>query len=92
MLRTLGELELAVGNPDAAAEHLDRSLDWWRALDLPVWQARTTRDLAAVEELRGSGHAAGLLAWARSVFEKHGCREAAETPRPAARRDTPRIV
>jgi DNA-binding SARP family transcriptional activator/tetratricopeptide (TPR) repeat protein len=91
MQRTLGELELAVGNPAAAAEHLGHSLDWWRALDLPVWQARTTRDLAAVEEMRGSGRGPGLRAWAQSVFEKHGCREEVETPRPVGRRDTPRV-
>ncbi|GHF94130.1 MULTISPECIES: AfsR/SARP family transcriptional regulator [Amycolatopsis] len=79
MLRTLGELELALGDPEAATRYLTRSLAWWQALDLPVWQARTSRDLAVAAALLGDRRRAGeLRAAALAVFERHGCREATE--------------
>jgi tetratricopeptide (TPR) repeat protein len=79
MLRTMGELELAAGDPQTAARHLTRSLEWWQALDLPVWQARTTRDLAAATAQLGDGRRSEeLRAWALAVFEQYGCREATE--------------
>ncbi|EOD70027.1 AfsR/SARP family transcriptional regulator [Amycolatopsis vancoresmycina] len=79
VLRTLGELELAGGDLDAATRYLTRSLEWWQALDLPVWQARTSRDLAAaVAGLGDDRRAAELRATALAIFERSGCREAAE--------------
>lgn len=79
LLRTLGELELAGGDLDAARRYLTRSLEWWQALALPVWQARTSRDLAVAAALLGDGRRAGeLRATASAIFERYGCREAAE--------------
>lgn len=82
MLRTLGELDLAAGRYAQAQRNLDRALQWWDALGLPVWRARTLRDLAAT--LDGLGEqAAANVAWAEAlgVFQLRGCREAQE-PRP----------
>ncbi|MEV4056190.1 BTAD domain-containing putative transcriptional regulator [Amycolatopsis sp. NPDC049688] len=79
LLRTLGELELAGGDLGTATRYLTRSLEWWQALDLPVWQARTGRDLAVAAALLGDDRRAGeLRATALAVFEQYGCREAAE--------------
>ncbi|MFB9688885.1 AfsR/SARP family transcriptional regulator [Amycolatopsis plumensis] len=79
LLRTLGELELAAGDPAAAKPHLQRSLEWWQALDLPVWQARTLRDLAIAAALSGNERrAVELRDKARAMFERYGCREAGE--------------
>ncbi|ADJ48123.1 SARP family transcriptional regulator [Amycolatopsis mediterranei S699] len=79
VLRTLGELDLATGAPAAATAHLTRSLEWWQALDLPVWQARTHRDLAVAAALSGDERRAiALRDKARAVFERYGCREATE--------------
>lgn len=89
LLRTLGELDLAVGRYAQARQHLDRALQWWDALGLPVWRARTLRDLATT--LDGLGErAAADTAWAEAlgVFRLHGCREAREprrVPAPSAR-------
>ncbi|TWP51306.1 tetratricopeptide repeat protein [Lentzea tibetensis] len=71
VLRTSGELELAEGDVERARQHLDRSLQWWEALALPVWRARTLRDLAALGRRD---------AWpeALAIFERHGAREARE--------------
>ncbi|MER6693380.1 AfsR/SARP family transcriptional regulator [Streptomyces minutiscleroticus] len=58
-LRTLGELDLATGRPQHAIDHLNRSLQWWTALDLPTWQTRTLRDLTTARaELARSGRTA----------------------------------
>jgi DNA-binding SARP family transcriptional activator/predicted negative regulator of RcsB-dependent stress response len=45
--RTQGELALAQGRTAEAAELLADALAQWTALGLPIWQARTLRDLAA---------------------------------------------
>jgi DNA-binding SARP family transcriptional activator/tetratricopeptide (TPR) repeat protein len=82
MLRTLGELDLAVGRYPEARRHLERAMEWWDALGLPVWRARTLRDLATT--LDGLGEtAAADTAWAEAsgVFTLHGCREAHEPRR-----------
>jgi DNA-binding SARP family transcriptional activator/tetratricopeptide (TPR) repeat protein len=47
MTRTIGELHLATGDLPGARETLDAALRLWTELDLPLWQARTLRDLAA---------------------------------------------
>jgi tetratricopeptide (TPR) repeat protein len=85
MLRTLGELELAAGRYSEARRHLDRALQWWDALGLPVWRARTLRDLAATLDGLGEPIAANA-AWAeaKGVFGLHGCREAHEPRRVPA--------
>ncbi|MFJ7211943.1 BTAD domain-containing putative transcriptional regulator [Amycolatopsis sp. NPDC098790] len=82
MLRTLGELELAAGRfPDARA-HLERSVQWWDALVLPVWRARALRDLATTLDALGET-AAAETAWteAEGIFRLHGSREAREPRR-----------
>ncbi|UVS82274.1 Regulatory protein AfsR [Actinokineospora sp. UTMC 2448] len=85
MLRTLGELELAAGRLAEAHHFLNHALQWWEALSLPVWRARTLRDLAQV--LAGMGQAAEAdAAWAEAsaAFAGHGTREAVEPrSRPA---------
>jgi len=88
MLRTLGELELAGGDLDAAMRYLTRSLEWWQVLDLPVWQARTSRDLAVAAALLGDDRRADeLRATALAIFERYGCREATEPlPSPSITR------
>jgi tetratricopeptide (TPR) repeat protein len=47
MTRTLGEVHLATGDLAEAREWLSTALRLWTDLDLPLWQARTLRDLAA---------------------------------------------
>jgi DNA-binding SARP family transcriptional activator/tetratricopeptide (TPR) repeat protein len=82
MLRTLGELALAAGRFLEARVHLERSIQWWDALTLPVWRARALRDLATT--LDALGDTAGAeTAWTEAVgtFRLHGSREARE-PRP----------
>jgi DNA-binding SARP family transcriptional activator/tetratricopeptide (TPR) repeat protein len=71
VLRTLGELELAEGRTEEARHHLERSLRWWEALSLPLFRARTLRDLAALGD---------QAAWveALAIFRRHGAREARE--------------
>jgi uncharacterized protein HemY len=58
VLRTLGELYLAEGDYAEAQRRLERSLQWWEALDLRVWHARTARDL---EEARQRESALSVL-------------------------------
>ncbi|HEV8554870.1 MAG TPA: BTAD domain-containing putative transcriptional regulator [Actinophytocola sp.] len=45
--RTQGELALAAGDTTGAATLLTDALGQWRDLRLPLWEARTLRDLAA---------------------------------------------
>lgn len=89
MLRTLGELELAAGRLLDARAHLERSVQWWDALMLPVWRARTLRDLATTLDALGET-AAAEAAWTEAVgiFRLHGSREARE-PRPVLRLSNP---
>ena len=81
--RTLGELELAQGRPAAAKELLEHALHWWDALSLPLWRARTLRDLSVALAAAGDPAAADA-AWAEAsaIFGRHGSREGAE-PRPS---------
>jgi hypothetical protein len=72
MTRTLGEVALAQGRTEEAAGLLEDALAQWVALGLPIWQARTMRDLAAAtgdEEM-----------WSRAkeLFASLGAREASE--------------
>jgi DNA-binding SARP family transcriptional activator len=91
MRRTLGELELAAGNPAEALRHLEHAVQWWNALSLPVWRARTLRDLASAHEALGDAASAGA-AWdeALAIFRTHGSREATEprrTPQTGLKND-----
>jgi DNA-binding SARP family transcriptional activator/tetratricopeptide (TPR) repeat protein len=79
MLRTLGELELAAGDPARAVELLETSIRWWTALALPLWRARCQRDLArALTALGRVGDAAQARAEALAEFRRCGTREAFE--------------
>lgn len=70
--RTQGELRLATGDLVGAAETLRAALAVWVELGLPLWQARTLRDLAAAE---GSDE---LWTRARELCASVGGREATE--------------
>ncbi|GAA3024557.1 AfsR/SARP family transcriptional regulator [Actinokineospora globicatena] len=78
MTRTLGELALAEGETQAAAGLLVDALGKWTELRLPLWQARTLRDLAAAEV--DTDPALADAHWARAValFAEAGTREVAE--------------
>ncbi|HET9139434.1 AfsR/SARP family transcriptional regulator [Actinophytocola sp.] len=77
--RTLGELALSTGDLPTATGYLTTALEQWRELALPLWEARTLRDLATAT---GS---AGHWALALRIFTDTGARELAElsghTPR-----------
>ncbi|MFJ4617015.1 AfsR/SARP family transcriptional regulator [Streptomyces sp. NPDC088812] len=87
VLRTLGECRLAARDLDAAEEALRRALALWDGLGLPLWRARTLRDLATVARGRGDDASAeAARAEAQAVFRRLGSREAAETGRPGEAR------
>ncbi|MGH3862126.1 BTAD domain-containing putative transcriptional regulator [Actinokineospora sp.] len=89
MTRTVGELHLALGDLPSAREALLDALAKWSELELPLWQARTLRDLAAADPERADEH----WARARELFASTGARELAETAdlTPADWRDRVRI-
>ncbi|MFI6102030.1 AfsR/SARP family transcriptional regulator [Lentzea sp. NPDC051213] len=70
--RTLGELALATGNDEEAADLLRAALDQWTTLGLPIWRARTMRDLAAAT---GDDE---MWLQAKELFASLGAREAKE--------------
>ncbi|MGW4210089.1 AfsR/SARP family transcriptional regulator [Lentzea sp. NPDC004789] len=72
MTRTLGEVALAQGRVDEAAALLEDALGQWTALGLPIWQARTMRDLAAATEDDE------MWLRAKELFAQLGAREATE--------------
>ncbi|WP_197288805.1 BTAD domain-containing putative transcriptional regulator [Nocardia sp. NRRL S-836] len=72
MTRTLGEAALAQGRDEEAADLLEDALDQWTTLGLPIWQARTMRDLAAA-----TGDEA-IWAQAKALFADLRAREADE--------------
>lgn len=77
--RTIGEQHLAAGRAGAAREHLDTSVALWDRLGLPLFRARTLRDLAAAHDLAGAhAEADRLRAEALAVFARFGTREYAE--------------
>lgn len=73
--RTLGECALAIGDLPAAREYLGDALAQWTALGLPLWQARTLRDLAAAGPVTDA-----TAQWEQAItlFRESGSREAAE--------------
>lgn len=77
--RTLGECCLALGRAEPALHFLNLALTGWAELRLPVWRARTLRDVGAVHAAAGTA-AAAHRAWreAREIFDRLGIREAAE--------------
>jgi DNA-binding SARP family transcriptional activator/tetratricopeptide (TPR) repeat protein len=78
-LRTLGELHLSAGRLDAAERHFDAAMRIWDALDIPLFRARTLRDIALMCEARGAMAAAALArAEAVETFRVYGAREYAE--------------
>lgn len=80
VLRTLGELELARDRPREACDYLEMSLHWWDALALPLWRARSLRDLAdALDALCRAEEARNTRAEAFTLFARHGSREAGES-------------
>jgi hypothetical protein len=90
LLRTLGELELAEGELAEAYTHLVRSLGWWTVLGVPLWQARTLRDLSTtLEGLGRRQDAERAWAGALATFELNGSREARE---PRRRYVAPTVV
>ncbi|GAB2844845.1 AfsR/SARP family transcriptional regulator [Lentzea nigeriaca] len=72
MTRTLGEVALAQRRDDDAAVLLEDALKQWAALGLPIWQARTMRDLAAAT---GDDE---MWSQAKDLFAQLGAREAGE--------------
>ncbi|WP_344930054.1 tetratricopeptide repeat protein, partial [Streptosporangium carneum] len=76
--RTMGELELARGHDDRARVLLTDALGQWSELGLPLWQARTLRDLAAAESASAPEHAEHHWNRASALFGALGGREAAE--------------
>src|SRR5262249_22558956 len=75
MLRTIGELHLAQGQLQLAGDYLIRSREMWQELDLPLFRARTERDLAEVQRLLGDSAAATTPAEATGTFRRLGARE-----------------
>ncbi|MFI5547767.1 AfsR/SARP family transcriptional regulator [Streptomyces sp. NPDC051815] len=84
VLRTIGEWHLAVSDWEAADETLGQALGLWDKLQLPLWRARTLRDLARVALARGgrTATARALAEEAYEVFRRLGTREAREPLEP----------
>jgi DNA-binding SARP family transcriptional activator/tetratricopeptide (TPR) repeat protein len=76
VLRTRGELHLAAGRWAAADADLTESRRRWIALDVPLFRARTERDLAALRTAEGNPSAAEeLRSTAMETFRIYGARE-----------------
>ncbi|MFJ1563590.1 AfsR/SARP family transcriptional regulator [Streptomyces erythrochromogenes] len=83
VLRTMGEWHLAASDWDTATEILRQALGLWDKLQLPLWRARTLRDLARAALARGrTGTAREFEQEAYEVFRRLGAREALELPEP----------
>ncbi|MEV7283447.1 BTAD domain-containing putative transcriptional regulator [Streptomyces sp. NPDC093252] len=79
VLRTLGEWRLATADPRGATGTLREALALWDQLALPLWRARTLRDLArAALALGDPARSAALEAEAHRVFTDLDSREARE--------------
>ncbi|MFJ3192382.1 AfsR/SARP family transcriptional regulator [Streptomyces griseoviridis] len=79
VLRTRGEWHLAAGDPVGAEGPLRAALALWESLGLPLWRARTLRDLAEVHAARGEHRAADdARRQAHTAFHALGSREAWE--------------
>jgi tetratricopeptide (TPR) repeat protein len=74
--RTLGELHLAEGDLNAAVRQFDASIAGWEELRLPLFAARTRRDLADAYDRRGDHATAGAVrTQAMETFRHFGSRE-----------------
>ncbi|MEU1294175.1 BTAD domain-containing putative transcriptional regulator [Streptomyces sp. NPDC005840] len=79
VLRTRGEWHLASGDPLGAEAPLRAALAIWERLGLPLWRARTLRDLAATHTAHGDHEAAAeARRQASAAFLALGSREAGE--------------
>jgi tetratricopeptide (TPR) repeat protein len=78
MTRTLGEAYLATGDLVSARETLRAAVRLWTELALPLWQARTLRDLAAATVTDDPTTAAGHWARARELTAASSARESGE--------------
>ncbi|HCT75780.1 MAG TPA: AfsR family transcriptional regulator [Micromonosporaceae bacterium] len=75
-LRVLGELHLVEGRLDLAGSCLKAAMEVWETMDVPLWRARTERDMALLSELSGDQEQAQVLRKrAAMVFRDHGARE-----------------
>ncbi|GHH44643.1 AfsR/SARP family transcriptional regulator [Lentzea cavernae] len=79
MRRTLGEWRLAAGDHAGAQEVLTDLMPVWNDLSLPLWRARTLRDLGAVHARLGDVASADR-SWdeAAVLFARLGTREQGE--------------
>ncbi|MFF3720786.1 BTAD domain-containing putative transcriptional regulator [Streptomyces erythrochromogenes] len=83
VLRTMGEWHLAASDWETATETLRQALALWDRLQLPLWRARTLRDLARAALAQGrTGTAREFEQEAYEVFRRLGAREALELPEP----------
>ncbi|MER7731818.1 BTAD domain-containing putative transcriptional regulator [Streptomyces erythrochromogenes] len=83
VLRTMGEWHLAASDGETATEILGQSLGLWDKLQLPLWRARTLRDLARAARAEGrTATARACEQEAYEVFRRLGAREALEVPQP----------
>ena len=79
MLRTRGELHLAAGRLAEAEADLTDSIARWVALDVPLWRARSERDLATLRAAQGDlATAAALRSSAMETFRAYRAREYSE--------------
>ncbi|MCP3803053.1 tetratricopeptide repeat protein [Allokutzneria sp. A3M-2-11 16] len=76
--RTSGELALATGDGELASALLRGSLARWTELGLPLWRARTLRDLAAAIAADHPDEATAHWDEALALFQASRAREAAE--------------
>jgi DNA-binding SARP family transcriptional activator/tetratricopeptide (TPR) repeat protein len=78
-LRTLGELYLSVGRTAQARGCFAESVAIWDELQLPLFRARTLRDIARLLDVSGDpSAAAGVRSEALEIFRRYGAREAEE--------------
>ncbi|GAA0375631.1 SARP family transcriptional regulator [Acrocarpospora corrugata] len=78
-LRTLGELHLAMADYGRAESSFEESIRLWDELDLPLFRARTLRDVARLRDRRGEDAAAAEIREAAlRIFHGCGAREYAE--------------
>ncbi|MEV6676458.1 BTAD domain-containing putative transcriptional regulator [Streptomyces erythrochromogenes] len=83
VLRTLGEWHLAASDGETATATLRQALGLWDRLQLPLWRARTLRDLAHAALAQGrTGAAREFEQEAYELFSRLGAREARELPEP----------
>ncbi len=79
MRRTMGEWRLASGDYPGARIVLTEVMTTWADLGLPLWRARTLRDLGAVHARMGD-YASADRCWeeASALFRRLGTRESGE--------------